>query len=330
MGGVLAVAGINVTNLGSSPTATVSANQTNVSLAIGTLANYGGTLAPGGSGIPGKTLVSGNYAVSNNAAVLAVDLGGTNQANAFQNGLTNYDFVAVAGSTTLGGSLAVNLVNGFIPAATNSFVILTNGGALSGSFTNLIANRVAVTNVAGGSFQVVTTATSVILTNFQVLLASFTPSATNGAAPLAVTFTDTSTGSITNRTWNFGDGTVTNTTATSVTHTYSEAGTNSVTLTVAGGAGTNTASLNLFVTAPAPSVPPVLGAIGLAGTNVVLSGSNGVQGSGYVVLGATNLNLPMSNWTVLATNTFQAGGVFNYTNPAGTGGGQMFFRVRLP
>ena len=42
-----------------------------------------------------------------------------------------------------------------------------------------------------------------------VPVAQFTGSPTNGAAPLVVTFTDTSTGTITNRYWTFGDGATT-------------------------------------------------------------------------------------------------------------------------
>ena len=63
MGGVLAVQSFNATNLGSCPTATALANQTNVSLAIGTLVNFGGTLAPGNLGVPGKTIILGNSTI---------------------------------------------------------------------------------------------------------------------------------------------------------------------------------------------------------------------------------------------------------------------------
>ena len=170
MGGTLSVQSFNATYLGSSPTATATANQTNVSLAIGTLANYGGTLAPGYLGFPGKTAITGNYAVSNNAAVLAIDLGGTNQATAFTNALNNYDFVSVSGTATLGGSLRVNLINNFSNslAATNTFTILTASGGLSGAFTNVTGGRVPVANYSGSSFLVVTTATSLVLTNFSV------------------------------------------------------------------------------------------------------------------------------------------------------------------
>ena len=73
------------------------------------------------------------------------------------------------------------------------------------------------------------------------LLASFTASPTYGPAPLAVTFTDTSTGTISNRFWDFGDGATTNITTNSVAHSYA-AGTYTVTLVVTGpgGASTNT------------------------------------------------------------------------------------------
>ena len=70
-------------------------------------------------------------------------------------------------------------------------------------------------------------------------VAAFNASPTNGAAPLTVTFTDTSTGSITNRFWNFGDGSTTNITATNIAHTYA-AGNYDVTLTVSGVGGANT------------------------------------------------------------------------------------------
>jgi PKD repeat protein len=75
----------------------------------------------------------------------------------------------------------------------------------------------------------------------EALLASFTASPTYGLAPLAVTFADTSTGTITDRFWDFGDGGTTNTTTNSVTYCYA-LGTYTVTLVVTGpdGVSTNT------------------------------------------------------------------------------------------
>ena len=244
MGGVLAVQSFNATNLGSCPTATALANQTNVSLAIGTLVNFGGTLAPGNLGVPGKTIILGNYAVSNNAAMLAIDIGGTNQANAFQNGATNYDFVSVAGNSALGGNLNINLINGFVPATTNSFVILTNGGTLTGNFTNLVGGRVAVADIPGGSFKVVTNATSVVLTNFVLSL--------------------------------------------------------------------------------------VIGSISYSGTNFFITGTNGTAGASCLILTATNLFVPLTNWSIIATNQFGLGGSVNFTSPLNPNTPQKYYRLQLP
>jgi PKD repeat protein len=91
--------------------------------------------------------------------------------------------------------------------------------------------------------------------------ASFNASRTNGSAPFTVTFTDTSTGAITNRFWNFGNGVTTNTSATSFSFTYPAAGTNTVSLTVRGPSGTNTLTRPGFIviTNSAPQiVPPVI------------------------------------------------------------------------
>jgi PKD repeat protein len=68
--------------------------------------------------------------------------------------------------------------------------------------------------------------------------AVFTATPTNGFAPLTVTFTDTSTGDITKRGWNFGDGFTTNTSSTTLSHTFG-IGAFSVRLTASGPAGTN-------------------------------------------------------------------------------------------
>ena len=78
-------------------------------------------------------------------------------------------------------------------------------------------------------------------------VAGFTASPTNGTAPLLVNFTDASTGTITNRTWDFGDGSASS--ATSPGHTYSTAGVYTVSLTVNGPGGSDTATLSSLITA---------------------------------------------------------------------------------
>ncbi len=78
-------------------------------------------------------------------------------------------------------------------------------------------------------------------------VASFTASPTSGSAPLTVTLTDTSTGSVAGRSWNLGDGTTA--TTQTVAKTYSTPGTYPVSLTVTGGGGSSTASQSINVSA---------------------------------------------------------------------------------
>ena len=84
-------------------------------------------------------------------------------------------------------------------------------------------------------------------------VASFAAAPTNGFAPLTVIFTDTSTGAITNRFWNFGDGSTTNITGLSVTHIYG-VGTDTVTLVASGPAGVSTNTQANLITVVAPII----------------------------------------------------------------------------
>jgi PKD repeat protein len=71
-------------------------------------------------------------------------------------------------------------------------------------------------------------------------LANFTASPRAGTAPLTVQFTDTSTGSPTGWTWDFGDGNTTTTPVRNITHIYVANGSYNVTLTATNGGGSNT------------------------------------------------------------------------------------------
>lgn len=72
------------------------------------------------------------------------------------------------------------------------------------------------------------------------VVANFTANPTGGFPPLPVTFTDTSSGVVTNWFWSFGDGVTTNVTTNSVIHTYNNAGPYTVTEIVAGPHGVST------------------------------------------------------------------------------------------
>jgi PKD repeat protein len=152
-------------------------------------------------------------------------------------------------------------------------------------------------------------------------VASFSGTPTNGTVPLLVTFTDTSTGSITNRFWNFGDSSTTNVTTNVVSHTYA-AGTYSVMLVVSGPGGISTNSQSNYIIVKPP--PPV-------------ASFNGSPTSGVAPLAVTFTDTStgsITNWswdfgdggtTNLATNTvlytYNTAGVYTVTEIVSGSGG---------
>jgi hypothetical protein len=76
--------------------------------------------------------------------------------------------------------------------------------------------------------------------------------------------------------------------------------------------------------------PPVIGNIGISGGNLVLTGSGGITNGTYYVLTTTNMALPLTNWTRLLTNQFDASGNFNLTNAMVTNSPQNFYLLQLP
>ncbi len=83
-------------------------------------------------------------------------------------------------------------------------------------------------------------------------MAGFSAAPTSGTVPLAVQFTDASTGSVTGWSWIFGDGGTS--TSQNPSHTYTSPGTYTVTLT-ASGPGGNSAPVTTSITVTPP--PPV-------------------------------------------------------------------------
>ena len=80
-------------------------------------------------------------------------------------------------------------------------------------------------------------------------------------------------------------------------------------------------------------VPARLGiaSVRLSGANLVLNGINGQSGATYYVLTSTNLVLPLSQWTPVATNTLGASGNFTITvtNTVTTRTPQRFYILQL-
>ncbi|MBT4504578.1 MAG: PKD domain-containing protein, partial [Gemmatimonadetes bacterium] len=92
--------------------------------------------------------------------------------------------------------------------------------------------------------------------------AGFTATPTSGDAPLTVSFTDASSGEITSRMWDFGDGSTSN--EPNPIHIFTEAAEYTVTLAISGSGGTDAHSLQIVVAElelPSdidfPALPPV-------------------------------------------------------------------------
>jgi PKD repeat protein len=83
----------------------------------------------------------------------------------------------------------------------------------------------------------------------------FTASPLQGTAPLAVTFSNSSTGDYTTSLWTFGDGG--QSWLTAPTHTYTQTGVFTATLTVSGPGGTATESAAITVQAAPAALGPV-------------------------------------------------------------------------
>jgi pectate lyase-like protein len=75
--------------------------------------------------------------------------------------------------------------------------------------------------------------------------------------------------------------------------------------------------------------PPTL-AISQSGTNLIFSGNGGPGGGTNYLVAATNLALPFSQWSRVATNEFDPTGGYAITNAIPAGLPQNFYRVRLP
>jgi len=79
-----------------------------------------------------------------------------------------------------------------------------------------------------------------------------------------------------------------------------------------------------------PTAPASITGITLVGSNLVLIGTNMNGGAGfhYVVLTTTNLATPLTNWTILSTNAFNADGSFRYTNALNSAQPAAFFSTK--
>jgi hypothetical protein len=72
------------------------------------------------------------------------------------------------------------------------------------------------------------------------------------------------------------------------------------------------------------------GSVTLSGTNVIFNGSGGPGNAPFWVLASTNVALPLTNWTRILTNQFNASGGFTFTNPIPPAVPQRFYILQVP
>lgn len=106
--------------------------------------------------------------------------------------------------------------------------------------------KLTVSNAGGGSVK-----SQTISVTATAPTANFTASPNSGVAPLPVTFSNSSTGTIVSYSWNFGDNTTS--TEQNPAHTYANAGAYTVTLTATGPSGTTPSTKTQTITVSAAS-----------------------------------------------------------------------------
>ncbi len=117
---------LNGGNINSSGTMAIQGgNLTGQGTITGNVNNSGGTVIPGTS--PGQLTITGNY-TQGLAGSLAIEIGGLAAGSEF-------DQLIVTGTASLAGTLAVVLMDDFVPRFGNSFMVVD--GTTTGSFTTL-------------------------------------------------------------------------------------------------------------------------------------------------------------------------------------------------
>jgi hypothetical protein len=176
-------------------------------------------------------------------------------------------------------------------------------------------------------------AVEVQLASYGLPTVAFSGTPVTGAAPLAVVFTNTTIGSVTNSAWNFGDGnTVAVPSTANVTNTYATAGTYTVSLVVAGlgGVGTLTNTAYIVVTnAVVISSDASLSYLALSPLGALTPNFNTTL-TNYMAtnaIGTTSVTVTVTNTSALATNALFLNGVLQGSPAAGSLAGTVAVAV---
>ena len=126
-----------------------------------------------------------------------------------------------------------------------NFMDYSDDASLANFTPNQVARMLALFS-SGGPLYSLTTSDGGVPVGSSAPVAQFTATPTSGVAPLVVSFTNTSTGSPTSYSWNFGDGSTS--TSQNPSHTFATNGTYTVAMTATNSYGSNTVTKTNFIT----------------------------------------------------------------------------------
>jgi PKD repeat protein len=206
---------------------------------------------------------------------------------------------SVSGTVSTGAGVGISGVTvstGSISTTTNSSGAYTLGSLANGSYT--LTPSLGGYSFSPGSRSVTVSSGNVSGQNFTGTAATNNPPVANFSfttSNLVASFTDSSSdsdGSISSRSWNFGDSSTS--TATNPSHTYASAGTYSVALTVTdNGGATNTVTKSVSVTDPPSNVLQN----GVTVSGLAATTGNDINYTMNVPAGATGLTFVLSGGT---------------------------------
>ncbi|HSU55721.1 MAG TPA: hypothetical protein VLT36_16820 [Candidatus Dormibacteraeota bacterium] len=244
--------------------------------------------------------------------------------------------------------------DGIVRIAGPATLISTNitlAQAAAGANASLVTGSLNVTNgtvrgniIAGGGASTVNikSGTLVVSNNAGSVAAPLTALTLSGAS-LHLKVDGTLNVAPVNATAVFASGTtitidsVANVTSTQTVHLISYTGPSPFAglslAPISGYSGTlsdNSGNIDLTLAPSAVPPSPSIGSLTINAGQVIISGTNNNGAGGtYRILTATNVVLPRSNWTVLATGSFDGAGRFSATNAAGNAS-QRFYMLQVP
>ena len=260
-----------------------------------------GTIAFNGGVLNARTATVANgapFIVGNGTAAASYGMSGTiANLHSFANGLAVSSNATLTGNGTIAGPLTISPGGKLVPGASIGSIILSNSPALNGAtFMELGKNGSVQTNDVLQVVGALTYGGTLTVSNLgPTALAAGDRFQLFSATSFAGSFTSLDLPAL-----NTGLG------------------------------WTNKLLVDGSIEVVSVSVaPPSFAGIAVSGTNVVISGTNGVPNANYSVLTTTNVTLPLINWSSIATNQFDSSGNFSFTNAIDANDLQRYFQVRL-